>query len=320
MNNETTPNADAVVAPLSAYEHDRLATLFANGATIAGRDNILPPPSPYAFRLLSLDREADSIPRDLAEIIQSDSILAARVLGVANSALYTRGGKPLYDAKSAVLRLGVNLAFEVSEAQLIGKWFKEDAPKIDHDLLQGLWFEYLVTGFFGREIATVLDDAVVDPMLVYAGGMLHDVGTLVLCGAEPALMARFIRNDYARGTPLNPAFVQAHTRIGSAMLHRWGAPKELVHCAQRHHATLDADEPKSTLIVFIADHLHDLLLADERVTLALPGGYKPGCAGPITPEVGAAMQTLGIEDQFDAILDKVVKASSRLEDLLSGAD
>lgn len=319
MDNESNPASDTEVPPLLAYELDRLSTLFANWASMAGRDNILPPPSPHAFRLLSLDREADSIPQDLAEIIQSDSILAARVLGVANSALYMRGGKPLFDVRSAVQRLGVNLAFEVSEAQLIGKWFRKDAPAIDQDLLKGLWLEYLVTGFFGREIASALDDDDVDPMLVYAGGMLHDVGTLVLCGAEPTLMSRFIRTDYGRGTPLNTAFVQAHTRIGAAMLHRWGAPKELVHCAQRHHAILEPDELTSTLVVFIADHLHDTLFTDQRVTIELPGDYQPGCAGPMTPEVQIAVRTLGIEDKFDAIVEKVILGSHRLKAIVSGA-
>lgn len=319
MDNESQPTPESAHPPLSAYEQDRLATLFANWAAIAGRDNILPPPSPHAFRLLSLDRDADSHPQDLAEIIQSDSILAARVLGVANSALYMRGGKPLFDVRSAVDRLGVNLAFEVSEAQLIGKWFRKDAPAIDHDLLQGLWLEYLVTGFFGREIAIAMDVEDIDPMLVYAGGMLHDVGTLVLCGVEPALMSRFIHTDYARGTPLNTAFVQAHTRIGAAMLHRWGAPKELVHCAQKHHGNLEPDELASTMVVFIADHLHDTLFADERVTIELPGNYRPGCAGPMTPEVQAAVRTLGIEDGFDAIVEKVILSSHRLEAIVSGA-
>lgn len=312
MDNESNPTSDTGVPPLTAYELDRLATLFANWASIAGRDNVLPPPSPHAFRLLSLDREADSIPQDLTEIIQSDSILSARVLGVANSALYMRGGKPLFAVRAAVDRLGVNLAFEVSQAQLIGKWMRNDAPTIDHELLEGLWLEYLVTGFVGREIAIALDADDVDPMLVYAGGMLHDVGTLVLCGAEPALMSRFIRTDYGRGTPLNAAFVQAHTRIGAALLHRWGAPKELVHCALRHHATL-ADDLASTMVVTIADHLHDTLFTDERVTVELPGGYKPGCSGTITPDIEAVVRTLGIEANFDAIVEKVILGSGRLQ-------
>ena len=132
-------------------------------------------------------------------------------------------------------------------------------------------------------------------------------------------MARFIRNDYGRGTPLNTAFVQAHTRIGAAMLHRWGAPKELVHCALRHHAILEPDELASTLVVFIADHLHETLFADERVTIELPGGYHPGCAGPITPDVLAAVRTLGIEDEFDAIVEKVILGSHRLEAIVNGA-
>lgn len=297
---------------LSAEDIDVLSGCFEGWQKIAASKGVSPP-SPLAFRLFSLDHESGTLLDDLTDIIESDPILTARILGIANSSAFAVAGKTLFNVHRAVMRLGTDLACEISEAQMLGAWFRSPEGAIEPAILRGLWQEYLMTGFCAREIALALEDDDVDPMQVYAAGLLHDVGTLALCRAEPQAMARFIRAGYAAGTPLHERFLAAHSRIGAALLQQWRAPNELVLVAQRHHLGLDPGEIASTFVVSIADHLHAAIFEVEGTALKPAGDFPLGCAIPDNETIADALEALGLGDQLDDIVRRVAAASRRLE-------
>jgi HD-like signal output (HDOD) protein len=299
-------------ATLSGEDEEVLHGLFDGWRTLAEQEDHMPPPSPLAFKLLSLDADADSTAEDLAEIIESDPVLTARMLGVANSARFGALGKPMLAVRAAVLRLGVDITIEVCEAQLLGLWMRHGAKRVDDRLLRTLWLEYLMTGFCAREIAQMLSGDI-DPNVAYAGGILHDVGTLALCWAQPAAMSRYVLAGYAPGTPLHERFVVAHSGVGAALLRRWNAPSELVQIAATHHAGLNPRAFASTLVVYVADHLHEAILTHEGVEVTPPGPYPLGCFRHATEPVTAALEALGLADQLDDIIVHVGDASHRLE-------
>ncbi len=309
-----TPDKPTASSPpkLTSQDTDLLSACFEDWQQVVARKSVSPP-SPLAFRLFSLDPHSPTLIEDLTEIIESDPILTARVLGIANSAAFATPGKTLFNTQRAVIRLGTDLACEISEAQMLGAWYRSPEGGIDDAILRGLWQEYLMTGFCAREIALALEDDDVDPMQVYAAGLLHDVGTLALCRAEPQAMARFIRAGYAAGTPLHERFLAAHSRIGAALLQQWRAPNELVLVAQRHHLGLDPDELASTFVVTIADHLHSAIFEVEGTTLKPAGDFAPGCAEPDHERIADALEALGLGDQLDDIVRRVAAASKRLE-------
>lgn len=317
----TTEPAGAVavpaVEPLSPQEEADLRTFFEEWTSLSEAEEHMPPPSPLAFRLLSLDTHSPSISRELEEIIGSDPVLAARVLGVANSARFGSAGKPLVEIQAAIMRLGIDLTMDVCEAQLLELWMRTSAAVVDPALMHALWLEYLMTGFCAREIALMLSGDV-DRHVAYAGGMLHDVGTLALCWSQPKLMSRFVAAGYAQGTPLNQAFVIAHTGLGAGLLRRWNAPRELVQIAGTHHAGLNPRALASALVVFVSDHLHEAVFEHEGIGLKAPADYPLGCFGGATEAVTAALDALGLADQLDAIILRVGKASHRLEMLATG--
>lgn len=308
----------STAAPTLAPEDvDQLAACFEDWQQVVAAKRVSPP-SPLAFRLFSLDHDSPKLVEELTEIIESDPILTARVLGIANSAAFSSPGKTLFNAQRAVLRLGTDLACEISEAQMLGAWYRSPDGGVDETVLRGLWQEYLLTGFSAREIALALEDDDVDPMQVYAAGLLHDVGTLALCRAEPQAMARFIRAGYAIGTPLHERFLAAHSRIGAALLQQWRAPNELVLVAQRHHLGLDPDELASTFVVSIADHLHSAIFEVEGSLLKAAGDFALGCSEPDHERIADALEALGLGDQLDDIVARVAAASKRLEVLADG--
>ncbi|MBI1398298.1 MAG: HDOD domain-containing protein [Betaproteobacteria bacterium] len=299
-------------------DEDALCSVFESWPRLAESEHSMPPVSPLIFRLLQVDRDAPLAVAEVAEIVESDPILTARLLGLANSAAFVRAGRPINDVRSAVLRLGLYNAFESTFTQLFGMWVRHASRMPDDGLLDVLWLEYLLTAFSAREIARTLGDRVVDPGTSYTSALLHDVGTLALCWAEPWAMQRFVAQGYARGTGLHEQFVEAHTRLGASLLESWNAPAELARVAGEHHRGLRDSVSPVASIVYIADHLHDAVLANEHAEFRVPEGYRPGCFGPVSEEVTAALCALGLENRIEEIIERVAKQSGRI-DALAGA-
>jgi HD-like signal output (HDOD) protein len=309
------PDSDPAqfLAPLAPAQSAELGELFQGWQRLARSDHVIPPISPLALRLVAFDLNAQQASRELVSIVESDPLLTARVLGLANAAAQARAGKPIFEVQGAVLRLGMKNVAQIAMAQLTAAWMRKVGTGVDRDLLRTLWCEYLVTAACSAEIARALDEPAANVSLAYAAGLLHDVGTLALCGLAPEPMRAFVRSGYAAGTALHGQFVEAHTRLGEAVLVRFGAPASLCEVAARHHAGFDTSESAITMVVYLADHLHGGVFARTGDRLSLPSGYPPGCFPGIDDAAVEAMVALGLEDALDATLDRVAAEGGRIE-------
>lgn len=305
----------AALARLSPEDERALEEVFESWQRLADSEHSMPPVSPLIFRLLQVDRDAPLAVGEVAEIVESDPILTARLLGLANSAVFVRPGRPIADVRSAVIRLGVYNAFETTFTQLFGMWVRHSSRLPDDGLLDTLWLEYLLTAFTSREIAATLRDPDLDTGTAYTSGLLHDVGTLALCWAEPLAMQHFVQAGYLRGSGLHARFIEAHSRLGEALLDRWNAPRDLAIVAGRHHQGLQPGGLAAGAVVYIADHLHDAVLQHELCEFHAPDGYVIGCSGGASEAVTAALTALGLEGQIDGIIERVAKQGARIESL-----
>ena len=302
-------------ARLTAEDEAALTSLFADWETLARQKDILPPMSPLTSQLLSLDLNDPQATALLTRIIETDPVLTARILGLANSAALARAGKPVCDVMAAVMRLGADPTFEAVFTQLAALWLRDASKLPDQAQLHELWLEYLIAAFCARELATAVGDVEIKPSVAYAAGLLHDVGTLALCFADPGPMSRLLRSGYAIGTPLYERFVDAHTNLGAALLQRWRTPQQLVAVAARHHAGFAPEESALTGIVFLADHLHQKILDHERGSFERTVTAPLGCFGGATHETRAALLGLGLTERLDEIVARVASESQRIETL-----
>jgi len=312
----TGPEATAF-EPLHPEDVATLEKLFHEWRWITASEKSMPPVSPLVFRLLSMDRDAPLAVPEMTEIIESDPVVTARLLGLANSSAFLRAGKPIRDVRGAILRLGVHNTFETTFTELFGMWVRHSARSAlpDDDLLDSLWLEYLLTAFCTREIAATLRDSSIDPAAAYTAGLLHDVGTLALCWAQPVAMGRFVRAGCAIGTPLHQMFVEAHTALGAELLGTWNAPRELGQVAAHHHDRMRTQELAVTTLVFIADHLHEAVMQHEANRFGADHSLMHGCFGGATEEVSAALAALGLTDKLDGIIERVALEGERIEAL-----
>ena len=303
---------------LSAAEEDALAGLFENWEMFSQDGNIIRPISPLALRLLSLDEGSSTPGRDLAKIIESDPILTARMLGLANSVAFGGSAKPIFKVSEAIVRLGVDTVLTAAFSQLSAQWLRGACKHSDPLLIHGLWLEYLISAHCAREIAKRLPDGEVGGSLAYAAGLLHDVGTIALVCAQPEPMSRFLRTEYDFGGPLYAGFVAAHTQLGGALLRRWRAPAEIAMVAARHHSKSLLSETAVSIAVFLADHLHLAVLDHDRAGFENPEAYRSGCFGGAIGQITSALASLGIADELDVIVGRVA-AECRSIELLATA-
>jgi HD-like signal output (HDOD) protein len=304
--------------PLPAADEDALMRLFEGWERLAEDEDILPPLSPLASRLLAVEHEDAQAITELTQIVESDPILTGRILGLANSVMVRARSKPIFEVVGAVIRLGVNAVFEAAFAQIAALWLRQSSQLPDPRQLHDLWLEYLITAFCARQIAGRAEDNSVKPSTAYAAGLLHDVGTLGLSSESPGPVSRLARADYAYGTPLYERFVAVHTALGAALLQRWGIPSELSEVAEQHHAGFGIDQSPITGIVFVADHLHAQVLTHVRAKFKRGDAVALGCFGGNMGEIEGALSALGLERDVREIVERVAAESERIEVLAAG--
>ncbi len=207
--------------------HDEIDEFVASSAIAS--------PSPLARRLMQLcgDRSVDTA--ELAEVLEADSSLAARIIKAANT---TRQGAgiPATNMMAAVNRLGRNrclclaLASEVAEAVSwsVGPHF--DFPRF--------WRDSLARGCIARTIVMHCQSVLAGPAFLSA--LLQDLGVALLAarfGPRYAAILRRRREPHRRLAVFeSQAFKFNHIHVVARLLERWGAPRMLVEAVGRHHA------------------------------------------------------------------------------------
>lgn len=260
-------------------------------------------------RILRLLEDPNSGARDLAEVISIDAPLSAKILRLANSPLYQKS-RTLMTVQECVAVLGYRtvrqVALCVSVMSSLGAECDARSPVLDY---RDLWKHCVNVGAIGRELARHLGYA--EPEEVFTGGLLHDLGKLVLTIAYPDRYADVVRKRYGQARPLVAAEIDEfgfdHTAAGAALATAWNFPDGLVVMISDHHAV----QPKRTdsALVGLADHLaHTLMPAVSDL------GYDATqiAIEPLYAAVGLNDESVG---SLTGVLHDAVAASSPLHNL-----
>jgi HD-like signal output (HDOD) protein len=126
--------------------------------------------------------------------------------------------------------------------------------------MESFWKHSLACGIAARTLA--LARRVPKPEKFFVGGLLHDVGRLVLYSRAPVEAREVFRICQGSGTGLllREAEAQAlhfdHTEIGEALLRAWNYPANLTHAVRFHHHPISAGAFQlEASIIHVADAL-----------------------------------------------------------------
>jgi putative nucleotidyltransferase with HDIG domain len=208
---------------------------------IASDQLVLPPLPAVVTRCLNLLRVPDFELPEAAAIIESDPMLAARLLRLANSA--AMGGRDtITTIITAVTRLGAQklraFLVEASTARL----FESNDRRIV-EASRGLWAHSVAVAVVSRDLMSIRGGG--DPEMAYLGGLLHDVGKPIvasmLLDAERSLAQASKHSRWITGDDWIAVVQRIHRKVGVQLVDHWELPTE-VRAAVRDCGEYDGND------------------------------------------------------------------------------
>ena len=215
----------------------------------------LPAMPQILLKLIELCETDEASMAELAKLISNDAGMAAKVLSVANSAAYHRGGGKV-GLLQALNVLGSEFIKTIVISESVFQTFNgfPHASGID---LRGFWKHSLTVAVMAREVAKAIDYA--QPEEAYLAGLLHDVGRLALLSAAPNEYVRnFLMQDSADLCAIEQRFLQiSHAEAGAWLIERWNLDSFMSDSVLYHHETTARVQDSHPLIRIV--HLAHLL-------------------------------------------------------------
>lgn len=266
---------------------------------------------------LLADSEVDV--RDVARLVQTDSVLAGQILRMANSAYYSRGGAQVANAQAAVQRLGLKAVRGLVYALTLPRLFQGGDFQY-----RALWKHSLAVAALSAELVVFVGGGAAERDLAYLAGLLHDIGALVLARIHDgygAFLARCVELHDSSGwdergiSDLEREEMGIdHAEVGAVFLaERWKTPHP-VPLLVRHHHDLGWSDPA-------ADAMLHRLMAILHVANGVCGHV--GMAWDNLPTEGrafseSAWESLGLDlATVDALMARMASSVEHAETLLS---
>lgn len=191
---------------------------------------------------------------DIAQVVRRDPAVTAKVLQLASSAFYNRGG-PIADLRGAIGRVGGRVVRMVALAAAAFRPPPKVAAIVDRISMHSL------------EAAVLAEQIVGDPdqrEAAFVAALLADLGMTALVTWMPERYLPFLTE---RGAPIHvreaEAFGVTHAEVGAYLLGLWGLPRVVVEAVSCHHDPMAIGEPARDAT--LAAYVSHALLAHEPV-------------------------------------------------------
>lgn len=147
-------------------------------ASAARGDMVFPTHAEMALRVRRALDNPDSSVEQVAKLIQAEPLLAARVVGMANSVTYNRSGRPIADVGNAITRIGFKTLRALATAVVVRQM--EEMPKTPahRELAIRLWEHTAHVASLAYVIAKRVTRQ--DPDTAFFAGIVHEVGGFYL--------------------------------------------------------------------------------------------------------------------------------------------
>lgn len=271
-------------------------------ALVQSADKIATPPRVY-HRVNEIVNDPDSTTEDISRIISEDAGITMRLLRIVNSAFFGYTQK-VESIDQAVMAMGTSQVRDLVLATTVAEKF-EGLPE-DLINMELFWEHCLACGVMARSLATIRKEIHLEPY--FLGGMLHDVGRLLMFAKMPAecrdLVSHCRESHEEMHVVERELFGYDHAEVGGRLLSAWGLPPHLGEAVASHHLPQRAvRNPMLSSVVHIADVVVNALKLGRSGVGLVPklssfAWSRYGMAALVLPQ--AVDQT---ELQFGAILD-----------------
>jgi putative nucleotidyltransferase with HDIG domain len=242
-----------LMAPLPPEETRRLVQRIVDLPT-------LPIIVPQVLRLVEDQRSSAG---DLAQVIGSDQALTSRILRLANSAFYGFR-REIVTINHAVVLLGFDTVKSIVLAATVFDALRDGDVVSSFDREQ-FWLHVGAAAAAARRVARATRAA--DPEAAFVGGLLHDIGKVVLDRFFYRRYAEAARLSVEMSCPIREAEVSLfsvnHAMVGQWLAERWRFPAAIVEPVAFHHRPVAAGPSQWGLAAVV--HLADILTRNAGI-------------------------------------------------------
>ena len=223
---------------------------------IGNVDQLVSLPAAY-IRLNKMVNDPDCSAQDMGRVINQDVALTARLLRIANSAMYGLPTK-VETVSRAVTVLGIKQIRDMVLATAAIKTF--DGIPNTLVSMRSFWEHSILCALSARTLAM---DCLRDQReTVFVAGLLHDMGKLVLYNQLPDLSRRTLEVS-TNGSKFQESQVTEqeiygfdHAEVGGKLAQLWSLPISLQECIAYHHDPDRAEQHRvEVAIVHIANSI-----------------------------------------------------------------
>lgn len=189
-----------------------------------------------AHRLLEMTEDSTKSLHDVARVIERDQALTAKVLRVANSAMF--GCKrQIRTIEHATVMLGMSNVRKYALTISVFGTRGSGSAVTDYENKRRTWVHAMAVAVLARLVAREFGCDNVETAVV--AGLIHDIGKVVLEILRPGEYDRV--PEVAREEQLSivaaerRVFGTDHCALGAELGHRWNLPPDLVTVLERHH-------------------------------------------------------------------------------------
>ncbi len=193
----------------------------------------LPTLPAVAAEIVAMGRSEDCDLDALSQLISRDPVIAARVIGAANSPMFAGRGARATTVRQSVVRLGAGSVITLALSFSLVRIRSDAARGLDY---QRFWKRALVSGIAAKSLRTV---AAQDGDELFMAGMIQDIGMLAMNAALPEAYATVLAQggeDHLRIERIErETFDTDHRLVGAWLAERWRLPEYLVHAIRLSH-------------------------------------------------------------------------------------
>ena len=203
-----------------------------------------------AFRLRKELQNPDLPISRIATVVSLEPVIAARLMQLAGSALYSPDGSAPRDLQAAIKRLGIEVVRTTALAIAMNQLMRSKETAVFSEFTKVLWDHSLRAAAASRVLARKLTR--VSPDEAMLAGLVHDLGAFYMIYRAAQYPELRIRPDSVKHLIL-----QWHESIALTLLASLGMPEEVVNATTDHDQLRELPEVVRSLgdIVYVGNLL-----------------------------------------------------------------
>jgi putative nucleotidyltransferase with HDIG domain len=222
--------------------------------TIMKTFKVLPTVPVAASRAILLLNESDVDMGEVADLLLSDQVMAARIIRIVNSPLY-KLLQEIDSIRQALIYLGPQRVFEI----ILTSCFLEltDSKSRSPLKMQYCWEHAFGVALIARKLASYSTNINKDH--AYIAGILHDIGEVILSQQRQNEFTRVLVLAREREMDLYNSemevFGTSHAEVGGLLAELWHFPDLYVDVIKHHHDAQQDSMSLLTRLIQIADNI-----------------------------------------------------------------